>query len=295
MDQEYGVESARNAEALYMRDIKEFSLLTADEEIDLGRQIQAGDTKAKHKMIQSNLRLVVKIARKYQVPKLGLMDLVEEGNIGLMHAVEKYDPERGFRFSTYASWWIRHEIERSIMNQARTIRLPVHVVRDVNRYKRASYQLVQDLQHEPSLHEIAEHTQDDVDKVSRLMNMNRPMASMSEPIGGSDSTDFTVLDALENQSAENPVRQTQKQELSALVKEWLSFLAATPRQIIVLRFGLTESGRYAGEAQTLEQVAKQVGLTRERVRQIQIQALEKLRLILQRNGFNWDDLSSLRE
>lgn len=274
-----------------MRDIEVISLLTAQEEVDLGRRVQAGDETARHKLIESNLRLVVKIARKYRVQKLGLLDLIEEGNIGLMHAVEKFDPERGFRFSTYASWWIRHEIERSIMNQSRTVRLPVHIVRQVNKYKKASYELVQTLQHEPSMQEIAECTENSIGELSRLINMNRPSASMDEPIGRSENSNYTILDAVANKNAENPMAVAQQHDVCSHVHEWLEYLADKPREIIERRFGLSERGLNRGEAQTLEEVAKAVGLTRERVRQIQIQALEKLNLILSKNGYTWDDVS----
>lgn len=281
-----------DAEFLYMREIEFVPLLTAEQEIELGRRVQKGDEAARHKMIESNLRLVVKIARKYHVTKLSTLDLIEEGNIGLMHAVEKFDPERGFRFSTYASWWIRHEIERSIMNQSRTVRLPVHVVRELNKYKRANYELVQTLQHEPNIQELADSTDNSIDQISRLMNLNRPSASMDAPIGRNEDSSYTILDALENTKSENPEAVVHNHEVLEHIEEWLDFLGDKPREIIERRFGLSHIGLQRGEPQTLEQVAKAVGLTRERVRQIQIQALQKLKGILSKNGFTWDDLSS---
>lgn len=279
-----------DAEFLYMRDIEFVPLLTAKEEIELGNLIQQGNEAARHKMIESNLRLVVKIARKYHAYKLSLMDLIEEGNIGLMHAVEKFDPTKGFRFSTYASWWIRHEIERAIMNQSRTVRLPVHVVREVNKYKRAAYQLVQKLQHEPNMQEIAESTDQTVANVSKLMNYNKSAASVDEPMGSSDEGSFTILDAVKNENAEDPVEIAQTKDVYSHINEWLAFLADKPREIIERRFGLK-----GYEPQTLEQVAKEVELTRERVRQIQMQALVRLRTILNKNGFAWDDVSHMSD
>jgi RNA polymerase nonessential primary-like sigma factor len=284
-----------DAEFLYMREIEFVPLLSAAEEVDLGRRVQQGDNAARQRMIESNLRLVVKIARKYHAPNLALLDLIEEGNIGLMHAVEKYDPEKGFRFSTYASWWIRHEIERSIMNQSRTVRLPVHVVRELNKYKRASYELVQTLQHEPNLQEIADCIHHSVEDLSRLMNLNRRSASMDEPLGSDGATTYTMLDAIENTKAENPMAVVQQHEIHEHIDQWLDYLGERPREIIERRYGLRQHGLSRGESQTLEQVAKAVGLTRERVRQIQIQALEKLQSILVNNGYTWDDVSEFKK
>ena len=284
-----------DAEFLYMREIEFVPLLSAAEEVELGKRVQQGDSAARQRMIESNLRLVVKIARKYYAPNLALLDLIEEGNIGLMHAVEKYDPEKGFRFSTYASWWIRHEIERSIMNQSRTVRLPVHVVRELNKYKRASYELVQTLQHEPNLQEIADCIHHSVEDLSRLMNLNRRSASMDEPLGSDGAASYTMLDAIENTNAENPMAVVQQHEIHEHIEQWLDYLGERPREIIERRYGLRQHGLARGESQTLEQVAKAVGLTRERVRQIQIQALEKLQSILVNNGYSWDDVSDFRK
>ncbi|RBP51366.1 RNA polymerase RpoS-like sigma 38 subunit [Arenicella xantha] len=288
-----------------MRDIEFVPLLTAAQELDLGRRVQQGDAAARDQMIESNLRLVVKIARKYFATDVALMDLIEEGNIGLMHAVEKYDPEKGFRFSTYAAWWIRHEIERFIMNQSRTVRLPIHIVRALNKYKRVSYELVQTLQHEPNLREISDYTDHTMSDLGRLINLNRSSQSVDAPLGGNAINNFTLLDAYQNKDSENPMAVVQQHEVHDHLVEWLDFLADRPRDIIERRYGLQGYGLQGlglhgddvvyGEPQTLDQVAEAVGLTRERVRQIQMQALEKLRAILINNGYTWDDVSAIKK
>lgn len=294
-----------DAEFLYMREIEFVPLLSAQQEIELGRRVQHGDDLARQRMIESNLRLVVKIARKYYAPEMALMDLVEEGNIGLMQAVDKYDPEKGFRFSTYASWWIRHEIECSIMNQSRTVRLPIHVIRELNKYKRASYQLVQRLQHEPNLRELSDCTEHSIDDMSHLLSLDRPSQSVDAPLGEKGIAGGTLLDLVENKRAENPMALLQQSEVHDHLIEWLAFLDDRQREIIERRFGLCQPDDHGlgenadenvgtPEAQTLEQVAQAVGLTRERVRQIQIQALDKLHAILVKNGFAWEDLSALK-
>lgn len=278
----------RDAESLYMSEIEIVPLLTADQEIELGRLVKQGDSAARQKMIESNLRLVVKIARRYRVPKMSLMDIVEEGNIGLMQAVEKFDPEKGFRFSTYASWWIRHQIERAVMNQSRTVRLPVHVVRELNRYKRAAYELVSTLQHEPNNQEIAESTDSSAAQVDKLFAYNLSTASVDAPLGNSESGDFTLLDAVADTASVDPIAEAQQHDIYAHISEWLDFLGDKQREIVERRFGLS-----GYDPQTLEKVAGEVGLTRERVRQIQIQSLDKLKQILTRNGFSWDSVSQI--
>ncbi len=280
-----------DAEGLYLKSLKNTRLLTAQEEIDLAKLVRQGDPIAREEMIVSNLRLVFKIARQYRTDYLGLLDLVEEGNIGLMCAVEKFDPDKGYRFSTYASWWIRHEIERGLMNQARTVRLPAHVAREVSRYKRLSFELVQTLQHEPSTSEIADTLGKSVSEVSKLQGLTRTSRSVDEPLGQSEASAFTLLDAIQDLNAELPETEVQQHEIVHHLQEWLNFLSDQQREVIERRYGLWHTGVRRGEPETLEQVASAIGLTRERVRQIQLQALKKLKSILEKTGLFWDDLS----
>ena len=277
-----------DAEHIYLREIGYASLLTAEQEIEQGRLVQKGDKAARDIMIESNLRLVVKIARRYINSALSLMDLIEEGNLGLIHAVEKYDPEKGFRFSTYATWWIRQNIERAIMNQARIVRLPVHVMREINKYKRTAYSLTQELEHEPTIKEIAEKTDSNIMDVSRSLNYNNTAKSVDAPV--TEDGSLTILDTVANDYNDDPVALLQSQDVYSHMDEWLELLSAKQYEVIERRFGLHQK-----DPSTLEEIAKEVGLTRERVRQIQIEALEKLRVVLSHNGYTWETVSDITE
>jgi RNA polymerase nonessential primary-like sigma factor len=274
-----------DATQIYLKEIGIANLLTAEEEVDLTRRFQQGDMNAKRRMIESNLRLVVKIARRYQHRGLSLLDLIEEGNLGLIRAVEKFDPERGFRFSTYATWWIRQNVERGIMNQARTIRLPVHVIKELNSCLQAERQLTQTLIHDPSVEDIAERTQKPIDKVKTVMGFKQSTTSIDVLIGAEKNT--SLQEFLTDPQTENPEDWMQKTNLIGRLNDWLATLPRKHQEIIQRRFGLN-----GYETGTLEQVGEEVGLTRERVRQIQVEALSQLRAIMEQNGLNSDDLGN---
>ncbi|MDR5901699.1 RNA polymerase sigma factor RpoS [Halomonas icarae] len=270
-----------DATQIYLNEIGFSPLLTPEEEVFYGRLAQKGDPMGRSRMIESNLRLVVKIARRYLNRGLSLLDLIEEGNLGLIRAVEKFDPERGFRFSTYATWWIRQTIERALMNQTRTIRLPIHVVKELNIYLRAARELTQKLDHEATAEEIAEYLDKPVEAVKKMMGLNERISSVDYPVGG--DSDKPLIETLADDSDDGPESSLLDGDVKQLVDEWLSALSEKQREVVVRRFGLR-----GHEAATLEQVGEEIGLTRERVRQIQVEALKKLRRVLEKQGLSLD-------
>lgn len=276
-------QAALDPTQLYLNEIGFVPLLTADEEKHFARLTQKGDEAARKRMIESNLRLVVKIARRYLYRGMSLLDLIEEGNLGLMRAVEKFDPERGFRFSTYATWWIRQTIERGIMNQARTIRLPIHVVKDLNTCLRAARELTQQLDHDPTTREIASRTHKSAKEVSRLLGLNERVSSMDAPLG--PESDSSVVETIADDQSSDPSDQLQDADVHNSVADWLNELSEKQREVVMRRFGLL-----GHESSTLEEVGQEIGLTRERVRQIQVEALKRLRRILEREGLSADAL-----
>lgn len=275
---------AADATQMYLGEIGFSPLLSAEEEIYFSRKALSGCDASRKRMIESNLRLVVKIARRYINRGLSLLDLIEEGNLGLIRAVEKFDPERGFRFSTYATWWIRQTIERAIMNQTRTIRLPIHVVKELNVYLRAARELAQTLDHEPSAEEIADLLDRPLEDVKRMLGLNECVVTSVEDPLGSDS-DKTVLDTLADDQNTDPAQMLQDQNLRENIDQWLHDLTEKQREVVVRRFGLR-----GHEMATLEEVGNEIGLTRERVRQIQVEALKRLREILESQGLSQDSL-----
>ncbi len=262
---------------IYLREIGCTPLLTATEEVCYARCALQGDARSKQRMIESNLRLVVKIARRYINRGMALLDLIEEGNLGLIHAVEKFDPERGFRFSTYATWWIRQGIERGLMNQARTIRLPVHVTKELNAVLRKAQQLATRKARDPSAEEIAAEVGKTVTKIKRLLHLNERVTSADAPILADG--EITLQDTFAADNGHGPDNLLQISELSQRLNSWLHQLPERHREILSRRFGLN-----GYESETLENVGRAIGLTRERVRQIQIEALKKLKSIIGRDG-----------
>ena len=272
-----------DATRLYLKEIGFSPLLSAEEEVYFSRRARKGDEASRKRMIESNLRLVVKISRRYMNRGLALLDLIEEGNLGLIRAVEKFDPERGFRFSTYATWWIRQTIERAIMNQTRTIRLPVHVLKEINVYLRAARYLSQKLDHEPSPEEVANLLDKPIEDVKAMMGLNERIASVDAPLD--NDPDRSLLDAIADDRTPDPERIMQDEDLHGLVQDWLGDLNSKQREVVERRFGLNNR-----DISTLEEVGADIGVTRERVRQIQVEALKRLRVVLEKNGYSIDSL-----
>ena len=272
-----------DATRLYLKEIGFSALLTAEEEVFYARRARKGNEAARKRMIESNLRLVVKIARRYMNRGLALLDLIEEGNLGLIRAVEKFDPERGFRFSTYATWWIRQTIERAIMNQTRTIRLPVHVLKEINIYLRAARYLSQKMDHEPTPEEVATLLDKPIEDVKEMLGLNERIASMDAPLDA--DPERSLLDAIADERTPDPEKILQDEDLHGQIRAWLNELNDKQREVVERRFGL--NGR---EISTLEEVGADIGVTRERVRQIQVEALRRLRSMLEKNGYSIDSL-----
>ncbi len=264
---------------LYMQEIRQYSLLTAEEEQALARRILEGDLEARNRLIESNLRLVVSIARRYRNQGVALMDLVEEGNLGLMRAVEKFDPERGFRFSTYATWWIRQSVDRAVMSQGRTVRLPIHILREMRAYLRVSRQLAQEEHREPTVSEIASFLERSEESVERMISFSEPQTSIDTPLASGSGQ--TIAEVIEDESQVSQEEQLQQEEIYSHLSEWLDTLRERERKVVVHRFGLLDE-----EEMTLDALGEELGVTRERVRQVQVGALSHLHDILRRAGYS---------
>ena len=274
-----------DATRMYLSEIGFSPLLTAEEEVYFARKARKGDEAARKRMIESNLRLVVKIARRYMNRGLALLDLIEEGNLGLIRAVEKFDPERGFRFSTYATWWIRQTIERGLMNQTRTVRLPIHVIKEINIYLRAARELSQKLDREPSPEDVAEMLDKPINEVKRMLGLNERISSVDMP--GVYGSEKTLLETIPDEQNSDPSQLLQNNDVKKHIDTWLEQLSEKQCAVVERRFGL-----HGREVSTLEEIGEELGVTRERVRQIQLEAIRRLRQILQREGFSVETLFS---
>lgn len=256
---------------MYLREIGQYPLLSPAEEVSLAKRIERGDKSAKRRLAEANLRLVVSIAKKYIGRGLSLLDLIQEGNLGLQRAVEKFDYKKGFKFSTYATWWIRQAITRAIADQARTIRIPVHMVETINRYMRTQRELQQELGREPTNEELAAKLGVDTDKLEHITRISQETVSLESPVG--DEGDSTLGEFIEDKQAMSPEEQAIYQLMKGHVNESLVILTPREQKILRMRFGLDEGAR----THTLEEVGKEFGVTRERIRQIEAKALQKLK------------------
>ena len=263
-------EIANDSIRMYLCEIGKVDLLTAKEEAELARRIAKGDQSAKAKLAEANLRLVVSIAKKYIGRGLSFLDLIQEGNIGLFRAVEKFDPNRGFKFSTYATWWIRQAITSAIADQARTIRIPVHMVETINKLTHTQRRLVQELGREPLIEELAAEMDMDEKKVRHILKISQDIVSLEAPVGAEE--DSKLGDFIEDDDALSPSEQTNRQLIKENIHEMLQYLSPRERKIIEMRFGLKD-----GIGHTLEEVGNEFGVTRERIRQIEAKVLHKLR------------------
>jgi RNA polymerase nonessential primary-like sigma factor len=270
----------RDATSLYLNEIGIAKLLTPDEEKAIARRIRKGDESARHRMIECNLRLVVKIARRYLNRGLPLLDLIEEGNLGLIHSVTKFDPERGFRFSTYATWWIRQTIERAIMNQARTVRLPIHIIKEINSVLRASKSLRSAGNRSPTPAEIANYLGREIADIERLLALHDRVTIGSTGLSAGDD-DHSLLESLPDLQDSEPAACAQRDDVQEIVDRWLFKLSDKQREVVERRFGL-----HGCRKLTLEQIGDEIGVTRERVRQIQIDALKNLKSMMKNHGID---------
>lgn len=256
---------------LYLREIGKIPLLKPDEEIALAKRVVSGDKKAKDQMAEANMRLVVSIAKRYVGRGLDLLDLIQEGNTGLLRAVEKFDPDKGFKFSTYATWWIRQAITRAIADQARTIRIPVHMVETINKLLRTHRRLTQELNREPTNEEVAKEMEIDVEKVEHIMKIKQDISSLDQAVRD-DEEDSVLGDFIEDEDTPSPEETAKTQLLKEHVVTMLNYLTPREQRILRMRFGLDD-----GKTHTLEEVGQEFGVTRERIRQIEAKALNKLR------------------
>lgn len=258
---------------MYLREIGRVPLLKSDEEIMLAKEIERGNMEAKHQLIKANLRLVVSIAKRFTGKSLSLLDLIQEGNIGLFRAVDKFDYHKGYKFSTYATWWIRQAITRSLADQSRTIRIPVHMVENINKFQQVERRLVQDLGREPMPEEIAAEMGEDIEKINHIIKISQETISLGTPVGD-DSDDSVLEDFIEDQKTVTPDRVAALQILGDYVQEVISQLTPREQKVLEMRFGLKD-----GVSHTLEEVGQEFDVTRERIRQIEAKALEKIEKI----------------